>query len=185
VFLTSLFVQNALGYSALRGGLVFLPMALALVAGTHVAAHLAGKLAGRGIAAGGLAVVAGGAFLLSRADAGTSYLSGLLPGLLVVGLGAGLVFAAVSGAAMAGIPPQHAGLASGFLMTGHEVGAALGVAALAAVAGTAGSFTSALGASDAFARGALATAVAAVVLAVVAAAWMPAGKVAAADMHAH
>lgn len=185
VFLTTLFVQNALGYSALEGGLVFLPMALALVAGTHAAGHLAGALAGRAIAATGLVVVAGGAALLSRADADASYAAALLPGLLIVGLGAGMVFAAVSGAAMAGIPAQHAGLASGFLMTGHEVGAALGVAALSAVAGTAGSFTTAAGAADAFSRGALATGVAAALLAVLALARMPAGKVAAGHLHGH
>jgi EmrB/QacA subfamily drug resistance transporter len=183
VFLTSLYVQNALGYSAMRGGLVFLPMALALVVGTHVAAHLAAKLGGRIIAAAGLAIVGGGAFVLSLADGDTMYVASLLPGLVVVGLGAGMVFAAVSGAAMAGIPHDHAGLASGFLMTGHETGAALGVAALAAVAGTAGSFTTAIGAADAFSRGAVATGIAAVLLAGLAAAWMPAGKVAAGHLH--
>ena len=65
----------------------------------------------------------------------------LLPGLLVLGLGVGMVFVAVSVTAMAGIPAQHAGVASGFLMTGHEIGAALGVAVLSAVATTAGSLT--------------------------------------------
>ena len=68
----------------------------------------------------------------------TAYLlmsgGGLLPGLLVLGVGIGLLFVAVSITAMAGIPGQHAGMASGFLMTGHEIGAALGVAVLAAVA---------------------------------------------------
>ena len=53
---------------------------------------------------------------------------------LLIGLGVGLVFVAVSITALAGIPAQHAGMASGFLMTGHEIGAALGVAVLAAVA---------------------------------------------------
>jgi len=50
-----------------------------------------------------------------------------LGGPLVLGFGVGLVFVAMSVTAMAGIPAQHAGMASGFLMTGHEVGAALGV----------------------------------------------------------
>ncbi len=52
----------------------------------------------------------------------------------LIGLGVGLVFVAVSITAVAGIPARHAGMASGFLMTGHEIGAALGVAVLAAVA---------------------------------------------------
>ena len=54
---------------------------------------------------------------------------------------------------MTGIPASHAGAASGFLMTGHEIGAALGVAVLSAAASTAGSLTSAAGATDAFGRG--------------------------------
>ena len=54
---------------------------------------------------------------------------------------------------MAGIPASHAGIASGFLMTGHEIGAALGVAVLSAVASTAGTLTTAAGAADAFSRG--------------------------------
>ena len=96
--------------------------------------------------------------LLSRASAGSSYLTGLLPGLVILGLGTGLVFVAVSVSAMAGIPAQHAGLASGFLMTGHEVGAAVGVAVVSAVATTAVSLMTASGAADGFPRGLLAVA---------------------------
>jgi hypothetical protein len=75
-----------------------------------------------------------GAFWLSTAPVDARFAADVLPGLLLIGLGVGLVFVAVSITAMAGIPAQHAGMASGFLMTGHEIGAALGVAVLAAVA---------------------------------------------------
>ena len=108
-----------------------------------------------------------------------------LPGLCLVGLGAGLVFAAVAGTAMNGIPAEHAGMASGFLMTGHEVGAALGVAVLSAVAGTAGNLTAASGVVEAYSRGSMAITAIAVVFAAVAAVWMPAGKADAAHMHLH
>ncbi len=64
-----------------------------------------------------------------------------------------MVFVAVSASAMTGIPAQHSGMASGFLMTGHEVGAALGVAVLSAVATTAGALTTVDGASAAVSRG--------------------------------
>ncbi len=70
-----------------------------------------------------------------------------------------MVFVPVSVTAMAGIPASHAGVASGFLMTGHEVGAALGVAVLSAVASTAGSLTSLDGVVDGFSRGFVAAAV--------------------------
>ncbi|HEX5917801.1 MAG TPA: MFS transporter [Nocardioides sp.] len=185
VFMTSIFSQTALGYSALESGLAFLPLAGTLVIGTHLAAHGSAHLPARALAAIGLTIVGGGALLLSRADATSSFVGGLLPGLCLVGLGAGLVFAAVAGAAMNGIPAQHTGMASGFLMTGHEVGAALGVAVLSAVAGTAGDLTAAAGVVDAYSRGAVATTVVAAAFALVAAVWMPAGKADAAHMHMH
>jgi hypothetical protein len=76
-------------------------------------------------------------------------------------------------------------MASGFLMTGHEVGAALGVAVLSAVAGTAGNLTAASGVVEAYSRGSMAITAIAVVFAAVAAVWMPAGKADAAQMHLH
>ena len=109
----------------------------------------------------------------------------VLPGLAVIGLGVGMVFVPVSVTALAGIPPQHAGMASGFLMTGHEVGAALGVAVLSAVASTAGGLASATGVVDGFPRGFLAAAVIAVALAVFAYRRMPAARVEGAAMHLH
>ena len=134
VFLTSIFVQTVMGYSAIRAGVAFVPFALAITVGTVVARHAMAHGTPRAIAAIGLVIVAGGAVLLAQASAGSSFATGVLPGLAIIGLGVGMVFAPVSVTAMAGIPPQHAGMASGFLMTGHEVGAALGVAVLSAVA---------------------------------------------------
>jgi hypothetical protein len=77
---------------------------------------------------------------------------------------------------MAGIPASHAGVASGFLMTGHEIGAALGVAVLSAVASTAGSLTTSAGAADAFSRGFLGAAVMGGLVAVYALLRMPATR---------
>jgi hypothetical protein len=98
-----------------------------------------------------------------------------------------MVFVSVSVTAMQGIPPQHSGMASGFLMTGHEVGAALGVAVLSAIASTAGSLTSAVGAVDAASRGFTAAAAFAVAFAVVAYLRMPATRIeaGAGGMHMH
>ena len=153
VFLGSIFVQTVLGYSALQSGLAFLPLAVVLIVGTHVAARLSAHATARTIAVIGLLVATAGTVLLSRVSAGDSYAADVLPGLVVVGFGAGMVFVAVSASAMTGIPAQHSGLASGFLMTGHEIGAALGVAVLSAVATTAGALTTVDGASVAVGRG--------------------------------
>jgi EmrB/QacA subfamily drug resistance transporter len=186
VFLTSIFVQTVLGYSALQAGVAFLPFAFAITAGTIVARHLMAHLAPRTVATAGLVVVAAAAALLSTASAQTGYLSGLLPGLVALGVGVGMVFVPVSVTSMAGIPASHAGLASGFLMTGHEVGAALGVAVLSAVATSAGSLASATGAAAGFSSGFITAAAIALVVAVVAYLRMPATKaVAGAGMHMH
>jgi len=186
VFLTSIFVQTVMGYSAILAGVAFVPFALAITAGTIVARHAMAPGTPRAIAAIGLLIVTGGAGLLSQASAGSSYATGVLPGLAIIGVGVGMVFAPVSVTAMAGIPPQHAGMASGFLMTGHEVGAAIGVAVLSAVASTAGSLSSASGVVDGFGRGFVAAAGVAAVLAVFAYLRMPAARVeGGAGMHMH
>jgi EmrB/QacA subfamily drug resistance transporter len=176
VFLTSIFLQTALGYSPLEAGLGFLPLAGALVVGTHLASHVGAHLSGRAIAAFGLIVVACGAILMSRADAAASYAADVLPALIIIGVGAGMVFVAVSSVAMAGIPNEHAGMASGFFMTGHEVGAALGVAVLSAVATAAGALTTADGAAAGFTKGFVTAAAISAAFAVVALLRMPATR---------
>ena len=185
VFLASIFVQTVLGYSALQAGLAFLPLALALVVGTHVAARLSAHATARAVAVTGLLVASTGAVLLSRVSAGDSYAMGVLPGLLVVGFGTGMVFAAVSASAMTGIPAQHAGMASGFLMTGHEVGAALGVAVLSAVASSAGALTTVEGASAAVGRGFVGAAAWTLLFAAFALVRMPATRGAGGAVHMH
>ena len=114
--------------------------------------------------------------LLSRADAAASYVADLLPGLLIIGVGAGMVFVAVSAGRHGQHPDQHAGMASGFLMTGHEIGAALGVAVLSAVATAAGALTTADGAAAGFTRGFVTAAAISAVFAVVALLRMPATR---------
>jgi len=187
VYLCSILMQTVLGFSALEAGLSFLPMAVTLAVGTHLAAQALTHLAPRTVAATGMTIGALAGALLATADGTSSYAGGLLPGLLLLGLGLGLVFVSVSITAMHGIPPQHAGMASGFLMTGHEVGAALGVAVLSAIATTAGDLTSSTGAVDAASRGFTAAAVLAVAFAVLAYWRMPASRIeaGAGGLHVH
>ncbi len=185
VFLTSIFVQTVMGYSPIRAGLAFVPFALAITVGTVLAKHTLAHGTPRVIAAIGLLLVAGGAVLLAQASAGASFAPDVLPGMAIIGLGVGMVFVPVSVTALAGIPAQHAGMASGFLMTGHEVGAALGVAVLSAVASTAGGLASASGVVGGFPRGFLAAAAIAVALAVFAYLSMPAVRAEGAAMHMH
>ena len=72
--------------------------------------------------------MAAGVLLLAVDAGGTSYAADVLPGFLLVGAGVGPMFVAISVAAMSDVPAEKSGLASGLMMTGHEIGAALGVA---------------------------------------------------------
>ena len=144
VFLTSIFFQTVLGYSALRDRLAFLPFALAITVGTLVAKHMLSHPRRVSSPTVGLLVIVAASVWLSIVVGGRPardrHPARRCPS---SGSGVGMVFVPVSVTSMAGIPSSHAGMASGFLMTGHEIGAALGVAVLSAVASTAGSLTTA------------------------------------------
>jgi MFS family permease len=148
-FLNSLYLQDVLDASALETGLGFLPLVLAIGIAAHVAARLLPRLGGRTVVAGGLVLVAAGTALLAAAPDAASYAADLLPGFVVIGLGMGLVFPGATVTALSGVAEQEAGLASGLVATSHELGAALGVAVLAAIAATAGDIAT-LGYEDGF-----------------------------------
>jgi EmrB/QacA subfamily drug resistance transporter len=148
-FLNTLYLQDVLGWSALETGLAFLPLVMVIAAGAKVASRLVSRVGARNLAALGLVLVAGGAGLLVLAPDVATYATDILPGFLVLGFGVGLVFPAGSIAAMSDVPDEAAGLASGLVMTGHELGAAFGVAAISAVATAAPTFVA--GYADGFA----------------------------------
>jgi Na+/melibiose symporter-like transporter len=133
-FLNSLYLQDVAGASALRAGLEFLPLVAVIGLGAHLTSRLLPRVGSRVLAVAGLVLMGGGALLLSAASARAGYLTGLLPALLVIGAGTGLVFPAASVTAMSGIGEDRAGLASGLMTAAHELGAALGVAVFSAVA---------------------------------------------------
>lgn len=135
IFLSSLHLQQVVGSSAVVTGLQFLPLAAMITLSAAVASRLLPKAGPRMLIAAGLVVSAAGALLLSTGGGDASYASDVLPGFLVLGLGVGPMFVAISVAAMADVAHDESGLASGVMMTGHEVGAALGVATLTAVGG--------------------------------------------------
>jgi EmrB/QacA subfamily drug resistance transporter len=139
-FLNTLYLQDVLGWSALEAGLAFVPLVVVIAAGAKAAPGLISRLGAPNLAALGLVLVAGGAALLVLAPDAASYATDILPGFLVLGFGVGLVFPAGSIAAMSDVPDEQAGLASGLVTTGHELGAAFGVAAISAVATAAPTF---------------------------------------------
>lgn len=135
IFLSSLYLQQVLGASALVAGLEFLPLAAFITASAAVASKALPHLGARKLIVIGLVIAAAGALVLASIDADPSYVTDVLPGFALLGLGVGPMFVAISVAAMSDVPQEQSGMASGLLMTGHEIGAALGVAALTAIAG--------------------------------------------------
>jgi EmrB/QacA subfamily drug resistance transporter len=135
IFLSSLYLQQVLGASALVAGLEFLPLAAFITLSAATASKVLPHAGAKKLIAAGLVISAAGALVLASIDADPSYLTDVLPGFALLGLGVGPMFVAISVGAMSDVPPEQSGMASGLLMTGHEIGAALGVAALTAVAG--------------------------------------------------
>jgi EmrB/QacA subfamily drug resistance transporter len=148
-FLNTLYLQEILGWSALETGLAFLPLVAAIALAANVANQLVSRAGTRNLAALGLLLVAAGAFLLLIAPDSATYGTDVLPGFVVFGFGTGLVFPAASIASMSEVGEETAGLASGMMTTGHELGAAFGVAAISAVATAASTFVA--GYADGFA----------------------------------
>jgi EmrB/QacA subfamily drug resistance transporter len=124
-FFSSIYLQQVLGHSALRTGLEFLPVAVAIVAAAQLGGHLISRLGAKAVIATGLALGAAGALLLSGLSPGGSYATDVLPGFLVLGVGGGLAAAGVTVTAMAGAGPEDAGLVSGLTTTAHELSVAL------------------------------------------------------------
>jgi EmrB/QacA subfamily drug resistance transporter len=174
-FLNSLYLQGVTGASALETGLGFLPLAIAIGIAAHLASRLMPRTGSRTLVATGLVLTGAGALLLALAPDRAAYATDLLPGLLAIGAGVGLVFPAASVTAMHDIGHEQAGLASGVLSTAHEVGAALGVAILGAIAAIGHGSGLAGGYEDGFA----AAAVIALAFAAVAAVAVPSVKPAA------
>jgi fucose permease len=133
-FLNSLLLQNVLNASALETGLAFLPLVVVIGLAAHIGPRLLTRVGARVVVIGGLALIAGGDLLLSRAPADAAYATDLLPGFLLLGFGVGLTFVALSVTAMSEIQAERAGFASGLMTTVHELGAAFGVAIFSAVA---------------------------------------------------
>jgi hypothetical protein len=134
LFLLTLYVQQVLGYTPLEAGLAYVPLAASVAGATALANHLMPRLGPRLIAAAGLAAIAAGLVFLGHAPVAGDYLADVLPGLVLVGVGAGLSFVSITTAALARVDEEAAGLASGFLSTAVMLGGASGLAVLAAVA---------------------------------------------------
>src|SRR5437016_1381300 len=163
--LCSLYLQNVLGMGPLATGLAFVPLALSAGIGSHAAGHVISKHGVRGPLAGSFAVAAVGMFLLSRVGAHGSYLTDVLPGMLVAGVALGVATVSVSMAILTGTRQRENGMISWLNSTEHEIGGTLGIAIFSTIAAGSGAILgpqAASGIGDAFLVAALVASLASV-----------------------
>ena len=138
LFLT-FYLQNMLGYSAIRTGFAFLPLVVALsLTSVLVSAKLLPRLGPRPLVPPGLVVAAVGMSLFTRLGAHADYVRGILPGLLVLGVGLGFAVASSANTAPANVGPDDAGVASAMVNTSQQIGGSIGTSLLNTIAASSG-----------------------------------------------
>ena len=133
-FILTLYAQQVLGYSAVKFGLGTAVFTVMAAVGSIVSQAVVLKVGFRLVAATGMALLGGGALILTQVSAGGSYVGDMLFGLIVYGAGIGPAFVTATVAALAGVDEHESGLASGLSNTAFQIGAALGVAIVTTVA---------------------------------------------------
>jgi predicted MFS family arabinose efflux permease len=135
-FLLTLYQQDVLGYSPLRTGVNSLAIALSVIAASTAAQALVTKIGVRPILMLGMALIGGGLLYYTQISVDGSYVTDLLPGFLLTGVGLGFSFVPVSIAALTGVTNREAGLASGLITTSQQIGGGIGLAILTSVSTT-------------------------------------------------
>ncbi|MEY9910062.1 EmrB/QacA subfamily drug resistance transporter [Catenulispora sp. MAP12-49] len=149
----SIYLQQTLGFSALRTGMCLLPMTAALVAGGLLARRLVATVGPRVLVPVGSLVTAAGQAWTAFLPDHSAYASHVLGPTVVIGLGVSCTLLGVTVACTAGIAPQYAGSAAGLLNTARQLGGAIGLAALSTIALTAAAHDHAAGPLDASVHG--------------------------------
>ena len=130
----TLYLQQVLGYSAMRTGVAYLAVAGTAIVWSAVAAQLVTRLGAKPVMVAGMAALTSGLVYFTQVSPDGSYVADLLPGFLLIGVGIGFSFVPISIAALAGVQPAEAGLASGLINTSQQIGGALGIALLSTIA---------------------------------------------------
>jgi EmrB/QacA subfamily drug resistance transporter len=132
-YFCTLYLQQVLGYSALRTGLAYLPFPITLISASAAAAPLVDRLEAKPVTVTGLLTATLGFVVLAGVSVHGDYVKHVLPALVIIALGMGLSFVSITIAATSGVAPVDSGLASGLLNTTQQVGGSLGIAILATV----------------------------------------------------
>jgi EmrB/QacA subfamily drug resistance transporter len=130
----TLYMQQVLGYSAMKTGVAYLAVAGTSIIWAAVASQLVTKVGVKPVLVTGMSLLTVGLLYFTQVSVGGSYVGDLLPGFLIVAIGMAFSFVPISIAALAGIEAKDAGLASGLINTSQQIGGALGIAVLSSVA---------------------------------------------------
>jgi EmrB/QacA subfamily drug resistance transporter len=130
----TLYMQQLLGYSPMKTGVAYLAVAGTAIVWSGVAAQLVTRVGVKPVLVIGMTMLTAGLIFFTQIDVQGSYTKDLLPGFLMIAIGIGFSFVPISIAALAGVQPSEAGLASGLINTSQQIGGALGIAMLSAIA---------------------------------------------------
>jgi EmrB/QacA subfamily drug resistance transporter len=130
----TLYMQQVLHYSAMKTGVGYLAVAGTAIVWSGLAAQLVTRVGVKPVLVTGMTALSAGLLYFTQVSVGGSYLGDLLPGFLLISVGIGFSFVPISIAALAGVHPAEAGLASGLINTSQQIGGALGIAALTSIA---------------------------------------------------
>src|SRR6266516_3651184 len=129
----TLYMQQVLHYSAMKTGVAYLAVAGTAIFWSALAAQLVTRVGVKPVLVAGMTALSAGLLYFTQVSVGGSYVADLLPGFLLIGVGLGFSFVPISIAALAGVQPAEAGLASGLINMSQQIGGALGIAALSAI----------------------------------------------------
>src|SRR5213080_2770418 len=130
----TLYMQQVLHYSAMKTRVAYLAVAGTAIFWSALAAQLVTRLGVKPVLAAGMTALSAGLLYFTQVSPDGTYLGDLLPGFLLIAVGLGFSFVPISIAALAGVKPAEAGLASGLINMSQQIGGALGIAALSAIA---------------------------------------------------
>jgi len=130
----TLYMQQVLHYSAMKTGVGYLAVAGTAIVWSALAAQLVTRVGVKPVLVAGMTALSAGLLYFTQVSVGGTYVGDLLPGFLLISIGIGFSFVPISIAALAGIEPAEAGLASGLINTSQQIGGALGIAALTSIA---------------------------------------------------
>jgi EmrB/QacA subfamily drug resistance transporter len=133
-FFMTLYMQEVLHFSAVRAGAAYVPIAAIVAVGSIGGSGLVPRLGTRPLIVAGAVIATGGMYWVSRIPVHGYYWTDIFPPMMIMGLGLGLVFVGVQIAGNAAVPPDKAGLAGALITASFQLGVALGLAILSALA---------------------------------------------------